>query len=207
MGWAMLALVVAFALGVLAWFRLPRALWTSVGTVLMLGAAGYALQGAPTLPGAVPHPLKDPSAASPALSELRSAMWGRFTEEAAYEAAFDALLRDGDTRSAVTLAVSGIRKYPNSAELWTDLGSALVANDHTLSPPARYAFMRAIAITPHHPAPYFFLGMGMVEAGQYADARTEWAAALARTPERASYRSQIADRLAALDRVIAITAR
>jgi cytochrome c-type biogenesis protein CcmH len=73
----------------------------------------------------------------------------------------------------------------------------------TLSPSAEFAFRRAIALAPKHPGPYFFLGVADIRAGQLAAARAAWAQALALTPPDASYRKEIADRLALLDRFIA----
>lgn len=205
MGWAMLAALMVLAAALLWWLRLPRLLWTSVGTALALGGAGYALQGHPGLAGASPKPAarQDAIGTAPEIIALRGAMWGKFTEEAAYEAAFDALLRAGAAGSAAKLAIGGVRRYPNSAELWTDLGSALVANDQSLSPPARFAFARAIALAPDHPAPRFFLGLALIESGRLPEARAAWAESLARVPSGARYRGEIADRLAALDQFIA----
>lgn len=205
MGWGMLAALMVVAAALLWRLGLPRLLWTSVGTALALGGAGYALQGRPNLPAAAPKALaqQDAIGTAPEIIALRGAMWGKFTEEAAYEAAFDALLRAGAAGSAAKLAIGGVRRYPNSAELWTDLGSALVANDQSLSPPARFAFARAIALAPDHPAPRFFLGLALIESGRLPEGRTAWAEALARVPAGARYRSEIADRLDALDQFIA----
>lgn len=202
MGWAMLALIVLLSGGLLWWLGVPRLLWTSVGTALALGAAGYALQGSPWLPSAAPRPTAEEVEVTPDLIALRGAMWGKYTEEAAYEAAFDALLRAGAAESAVKLAIGGVNKYPKSAELWTDLGSAIVAHDRTLSGPARYAFQRAIALAPDHPAPRFFLGMGLIAAGKFDEARAAWVESLARAPANAAYRPQIAERISALDQLM-----
>lgn len=208
MGWAMLLAIVIVA-AVLLWrLGVPQRLWTSFGAALMLGCAGYALQGHPGLPGAAPRPEAQEIATAPAVIALRSAMWGKFTEEAAYEVAFDALLRAQDSASAVKLAISGTAKFPMSAELWTDLGSALVTHEQgNFSPAAAFAFDRAIAIAPRHPAPRFFRGLARAQAGDFAAARADWATALALLPPRAPYRQAIAERLAVLDRVIAAMAR
>ena len=49
MGWLTLAILTLAAFGALVLLRVPRLLWTMVGAALMLGAAGYAWQGRPTL--------------------------------------------------------------------------------------------------------------------------------------------------------------
>lgn len=204
----MLVAIVAGAAALLWWLGLPWRMASSIGAALMLGCAGYALQGHPGLPGAAPRPQRQMITTAPALIALRSAMWGQFTEEAAYEAAFDALLRAQDSASAVKLAIGGTAKYPMSAELWTDLGSALVTHEQgNFSPTAAFAFDRALAIAPRHPAPRFFRGLAHVQAGDFAEARVDWAAALALTPSGARYRPAIAARLAVLDRLIAAMAQ
>lgn len=208
MGWVMLAVVAISAAALLVVLRLPRLIWTTAGAALMLGCAGYAVQGRPGLPDAKPKPQVESIETAPELIALRTAMWGKFTVEAEYETAFDALMRVGDARSAVALAIGGVRKYPNSAELWTDLGSAYVTHDGgIMSPTARFAFDRAIAIAPQHPAPRFFRGLGHIQSGQLAEGRADWIAALARVPANAPYRPAIVERIAVLDQFIRMAAQ
>lgn len=207
MGWVMLAVVTVLAAGLLVMFRVPRLLWTTVATALVLGCAGYAVQGRPGLGEAKPRPQARSIETAPDLIALRTAMWGKFTVESQYEVAFDALMRVGDARSAVKLAIGGVTKYPDSAELWTDLGSGFVTHDGSLSPPARFAFDRAITLAPRHPAPRFFRGLGHVQSGQLAEARADWVQALTLTPANAPYRAGIEERLAVLDQFIAMAAQ
>ena len=200
MGWVSLFAVLALAAALLAVLRLPRALWSAAGAVLLLGATGYALQGRPGLPGAKPKPQVDTIEVAPEFVALREAMWGRFTAEWQLETTADALLRAGNARGAVQVLLSGVRRYPDDPELWTALGSALVAHDGgNVSPPALNAFGRALALAPRHPAPRFFLGLGYVQAGDLGKAREAWAQALALTPPNAAYRRDIAERIAVID--------
>lgn len=208
MGWVMLALVTLAAAGLLLVLKMPRLLWTTVGAALMLGCAGYALQGRPSLPDAAPKPQTQSIETAPEMIELRTAMWGKYTVESQYETAFDALMRAGDAKSAVVLAIGGTTKYPNSAELWTDLGSAYVTHDGgVMSPPARFAFDRAIMLAPQHPAPRFFKGLGHIQSGQLAEGRADWTKALDLTPANAPYRSAIVERIAVLDQFIRMAAQ
>ncbi|WP_374137010.1 tetratricopeptide repeat protein [Sphingomonas sp.] len=207
MGWVMLAVVTVLAAGLLVALRVPRLLWTTAGAALVLGCAGYAAQGRPGLGEAKPRPQARSIETAPDLIALRTAMWGKFTVESQYEVAFDALMRVGDARSAVKLAIGGVTKYPDSAELWTDLGSGFVTHDGSLSPPARFAFDRAITLAPQHPAPRFFRGLGHVQSGQLAEARADWVQALTLTPANAPYRAGIEERLAVLDQFIAMAAQ
>jgi cytochrome c-type biogenesis protein CcmH/NrfG len=135
-------------------------------------------------------------------------MFGRYTLDAAYLTAADAMTRTGDSESAVRVLLGGLDRIPRSLPLWTALGSAMAAHDgNTLSPPARFAFEQAIRIAPTHPAPPFFLGLAHVRAEEYAAARPYWARAAALSPEGASYRRDIALRLALLDRLLAEQSR
>jgi len=203
MGWLALALIVVAAAAALVLLRVDRLLWTMVGAALMLGAAGYAWQGAPTLGSSPAMPRKLLTADDPALVDLRERMLGRFTADSAYLTASDAMGRAGDRRSAVRAILGGLNRYPRSVMLWTALGSAMAAHDGTPSPPALFAFRQAVRIAPLHPAPHFFLGLTYIRAGDYAEARREWARALALSPQGASYRRDIAVRLMLIDRLLA----
>lgn len=205
MGWVWLAVLGAGTLGAMALLRVPRLLWTMVGAALMLGAAGYALQGSPAMPAR--DAVGDAQAApdDPALIDLRDRMFGRFTGDGAWVMAADAMARSGDRRAAVQAALAGIRHFPQSAELWTALGSAYAAHDGgQVSPPALFAFKRAMRLGPQHPGPPFFAGLAYVRTGDYATARRYWLRALALSPPGTSYRQDIAIRLALLDRVLAL---
>jgi cytochrome c-type biogenesis protein CcmH/NrfG len=205
MGWVWLAVIGAGVFALLAVLKVDRLLWTMVASALMLGAAGYALQGQPGLAG---HPVATGLAPTPddgAMLELRDQMLERYTGAAAYLVAADAMTRIGDRRAAVQVLLGGIRIAPKSVVLWTGLATALAAHDgNQVSPPALFAFQQAMRLAPKHPAPPFFLGLAYVQAGEFAAARPYWARALALTPANISYRGEIATRLMLLDRFLAM---
>lgn len=207
MGWIMLALIGLGSAAVLWFAGVARSLWTFVGAAMMLGAAGYALQGDPVLPG---HPVAanaEPIEVDPALTELRDSMLGRYTAEGAYLIAADGVTRAGDTRSAVQAVLGGINKYPRSLALWTGLGSALSVHDNVVSPAALYAFRHAAELNPKHPAPPYFLGLAYIRAGEYAVARPYWAKALELSPPQQPYRKEIEAQLARLDAFLTMAER
>lgn len=205
MGWLWLAVIGAAAFGAMALLRVQRALWTIVGAALALGAAGYALQGNPGLAGQPARPEADVVPDDAELTDLRDRMLERYTGQAAYLVASDAMTRIGDRKAAVQVLLGGIRAAPKSLVLWTGLGNALTAHDgNQVSPPALFAFQQAMRLAPRHPAPPFFLGLAYVRTGDFAAARLCWARALALTPTTVSYREDIAVRLALLDRFMAM---
>ncbi|HEX8486298.1 hypothetical protein [Sphingomonas sp.] len=203
MGWLWLLLLAAVAMGMLALLGVNRRLWSFAGAALMLGGAGYALQGSPALVGrtAVAGAAAVPD--DPAMIALRDDMYDRFTLDGAYLIASDAMIARGDDRSAVRVLLGGIGKIPRSAALWTALGSAYARHDGgQVSPAARFAFEQARRLAPTSPAPPFFQGLAHVREGDLAAARPLWARALALSPPKRSYRQGIALRLAILDRLI-----
>ncbi len=208
MGWVILLLLGGAAMAALVALRVGRRLWSLVGAGLMLGGAGYALQGSPTLPASPATPASQAVADDPELIALRGQMFGRFTADDAYLVASDAIARSGDRHAAASVLLGGLHAMPRSVSLWTAFGTALAANDgNTVSPPALFAFQQAMRLAPRHPAPPFFLGMALVRTGDFATARAAWSRALALSPAKAPYRDGIAERLALLDRYLATAGR
>lgn len=208
MGWIAPAAIGVAAFALLWLFGLPRMLWSFAGAALMLGAAGYALQARPDLRGWPVAAAKKAQPDEPMLRDLRGAMFGRFGYIDGYFFAADALTRGGDPDRAARLMLGGVRSSPQDAALWTWLGISLVeADGRTVSPAAGVAFRRAVALAPKHPGPAFFYGLAYVRAGQFAAALPWWKRALALTPPDASYRKDIATRVALLDQFLAIQAR
>jgi len=201
MGWLMLAALALLAGLALVALRYPRRLWTVPATAIMLGAAGYAWQGSPELPG---HPIEadaQPIKVDQGLIDLRDAMFGKYGTYAwSYANLADGMLRQGDRHRSVWVWQGAVRKVPNDAALWTGFGSALAEYDgNQLSPAAQFAFDKALELAPQHPGPPFFYGLALVRANRFAEAKPWWEKALALTPEKASYRQQIATRLLMLD--------
>lgn len=202
MGWLAFAGLTAAA-GALLWrLGFARPLWTFGAAAVMLAAAGYAWQGRPGWAAAPTHVAATGDAADEQRIALRDAMTGRFGAANAYAVAGDAMLRAGSPDAAVRAILGGIGAYPDSLPLWTELGSVLAQRDRALSPAAKFAFARAASLNPRHPAPYFFLGLAQVRDQDFHAARRSWTQALAMAPEAASYRRDIAVRLALLDRLL-----
>lgn len=198
-GWlALLILLAAGAAGFWA-LRLTPPVRLLALAALMLGAAGYALQGRPGLAAAPAQVAKGDIALDIDEIALRDSMINKFTADGAYLTASDAMTRFGDRRAAVRLILGGIGHYPQSFVLWTELGTTLSAHDGgAVSPAALFAFRQGIRVAPRHPAPRYRLGLALAMAGDLAGAQRNWERALALSPPGTAYRAQIADRLGVL---------
>ena len=163
---------------------------------LMIGGAGYALQGRPDLPGA-PHQGTRRAPPLP-LTEPRHAIFGQFNGAERWVIISEALASRGDTREAVGAIRAGLKASPASAELWTMLGNTLVDHAGTLTPAALLAYERAEQFAPKHPGPLFFRGLAEARAGQSEAALATWQRALVLTPATASYRPILTSGIAAL---------
>ncbi len=201
MGWGMLATVAVVAVLVLALLRYPRRLWTVPATAIMLGAAGYAWQGSPGLPGHPVAPGGQRVEVDQGLIDLRDAMFGKYGTYAwSYGNLADAMLRQGDRERAVKVWQGAVRQVPEDVALWTGFGSALAEYDgNQISPAAQFAFDKAFALAPEHPGPPFFYGLALVRANRFAEAEPWWEKAVALTPEKASYRQALMARLLMLE--------
>lgn len=203
MGWIALAILGAAAFGAARLLGVPRDLGAFVGAALMLGAAGYALQGRPGLPAAPVSTTAPRVDVDPGLSDLRLRMFGRHTTAESLFYASDALMRSGSPDSAIALLLGGANSNPQDAAVWTALGAAYAAHDgDSMSPAARFAFNRALRLAPRHPGPPFFFGVALVRAGELREARRWWMQAFILSPD-VSYRAEISERLALLDRYLA----
>ncbi|MES2443463.1 MAG: cytochrome c biogenesis factor-like protein [Pseudomonadota bacterium] len=206
-GWLVLGVIAIAAALLLALIGFPTRLWTIAGTALLLGATGYAWQGSPGLAG---HPVtaEGTKVEIPVqITDLRDAMFGRFGFDQANFMRADAMTRIGAPGTAVRVMQDAVRKAPRDAAAWTGLGTTLAEHDKGVSPAARMAFDRAMALWPQHPGPPFFLGLALARAGQAAEGRAFVARAVDLAPAGASYRPDLVMWLGLIDANIAAQAR
>lgn len=206
MGWVVM-LVLAGGIGFVLWrlggFRgAPLQL---LAAAMLLAMAGYAWQGKPGL-GSQPKAIEArQQLADTPFATLR----GRFVERFDYASRWlnmaDSYQRRGDTKSAVAIIRSGLRKQPNNATLWTGLGNALVLHGGgTMNPAAELAYRRAMVLAPHYPAPRFFYGMSLVQTGDIEGGERVWRGLLATAPPKAGWRPVVEERLALIDQLRAM---
>jgi cytochrome c-type biogenesis protein CcmH len=196
MGWLILLLLIAASLGALRLLRVRGGLLTASAAALLLGGAGYALQGRPELPGS-PAQGSEVADIFP-LTEARHAFYGNFTPAESWLRMSEALARDGKSEDAIGLLQNAVRRYPGDPQLWIGLGNALVDHARGLTPPGELAYQRAADLAPNYPGPHFFYGLALARSGDREGALREWRQILATAPKDASWRPLVEQGVAAL---------
>ena len=196
MGLVVLALLVGATLGLLWLVKLRGALFTLAAAALMVGAAGYALQGRLSLAGS-PNLASSRRAPVP-LTAARKALMGQFNAADTWMTISEGYASRGRTEDAVGVMNSGIRERPTDYAMWVGLGNALSDHARTLTPGAQFAFARAAELNPGHPAPSFFLGLAEARSGRPEQALKRWRLILANAPADASWRPLVEDAVLAL---------
>lgn len=177
MNW-LLAIILALAalgIGILA-FRVPKAAWTSMATALTLGLAGYALQAQPGLPGAPAVPASDAPEAEADLIAMRRLLSGSTNRQPGNNMILaDAMARQGQYANAATILGGATEEQPDNAEVWLALGNALVEQaEGRLTQPALFAYRRADRADPDGLGVGFFVGLGHIRQGRFAEAAQLW---------------------------------
>lgn len=205
MGWIIATGLAIIVLAVLALVcRIPRSAWEITAATLLLGLAGYAWQGRPSLAG---EPRLTAEAIQPfdeQLAERRRAIGERFGPAGQWLMMSDALGRQGKTKEAANILQSGFRQTPNDPNLWLGLGNALVAHGGgIISPGADYAYRRAIQLDPTAPAAPYFYGLALARSGELGRARALWAPLAARAPADSEIRAELEQNIQRIDATLA----
>lgn len=197
-GWLVLLVLGVAVIGALWLLRLRGALLQLGAASVLLGAAGYALQGRPGLSGAPADPTAEKSQVLP-LAPIRRAFYGEFTGSERWLIISESYARRGKTADAVNLLKNAVGKSPRDPQLWVGLGNALVEHSGGLTQPAEFAYRRAAELSPGYPAPPFFLGLAYARSGDREAALTLWRSVLANGPAEASWRPLVEDAIRALE--------
>ncbi|MDO7835248.1 tetratricopeptide repeat protein [Sphingobium sp. HBC34] len=199
-GLAMLAFVALLLVG-----RIPRSTREVSAAALLLGLAGYAWQGHPGQAGAPRLAAQDKGGTfDEKLAEQRRGLAERYGPAAQWLILSDGLARQGKTKEAANVLLSGLRDSPDDANLWLGLGNALVSHsDGVISPGADFAYRRALAIDPTGPAPRYFYGLALARAGQLQAARALWAPLAASAPQGSQVKAELEASIARIDAMLA----
>ncbi len=195
-GFVMLILLMLLSIGGLWLLRVRGAALTASAAAVLIGGAGYALQGSPGLPAA---PAQNMEARDffP-LTQARHAFFGEFSPEESWMRMSEALARDGQSTDAVGILENAVKRYPSSAQLWIGLGNALVDHARGMTPAAELAYKKAEEVAPGHPAAPFFYGLALARSGDREGALDKWRQILATAPKDASWRPLVEQGVAAL---------
>ena len=207
MGWLLIGLLgtgVFLALWRFAGFN--RVTLQLVASALLIGIAGYALQGRPLLDGK-PAP-------SPASQDRSDGTLGEASSRqpdidpgASWITIANAYQKAGDKQDAVGRIKAMLRARPNDPELWAGLGAALVMHaDGLVTPAAELSFRRAERLEPNHPGPKFFYGLALAQNGKAEEAQRAWAELIATSPPGAEWLPMVEGNLAVLSRGGAVSA-
>lgn len=203
--------VIAFGLAATAFLsllfvgRIPRSTREITAAALLLGLAGYAWQGHPGLAGA-PRKLVESKgeAFDEKLAEKRRGLAERFGPAAQWMMLSDGLARQGKTKDAANVLLSGLRDTPDDANLWLGLGNALVNHaDGVISPGAEFAYRRALTLDPEGPAPRYFYGFALARAGRFEAARDLWAPLADSAPAGSQVKAELESNIARIDAMLA----
>ena len=201
-----MGIVIGVLLAVAIWFALrrTRALNGSslqlVAAALMIGLAGYSLQGRTRLAGspAAALPVKVLPPVLPV--ELAADFYGRFNAATPWIIIANGYMARGDGGNALATLSSAVRAAPRNSELWIALGNGFVTqNAGRMSPAAELAFAQSLHLAPQHPAPRFFYGLALLQQGRVDDSLKLWRDVLGEAPDDASWRPGLATRIAMVE--------
>ena len=186
MGWMILLLLIAMSVGGLRLLGLRGPALTASAAALLIGAAGYAFQGRPDLPGAPAQGVEGRDIFP--LTQARHAFFGNFTFAESWLRMSEALARDGKSEDSVGILQNAVKRYPGDPQLWIGLGNALVDHARGITPAAELAYKRAEEAAPGHPGAPFFEGLALARSGDREGALKLWNGILATAPADATWR-------------------
>lgn len=202
MTWVLVIALAAFVLALLLFvLKVPRGAREAIASALLLGVAGYAAQGSPSLAGAPKAAAESVSGNPAALVEARSKVTNSGIPTAnRWVVIADGLARNGRYGDAAEVLRGAVEDDPQNSEAWLAMANALVGHaGSALTPGALYAYRRAAAADPKAPGPPFFLGLALAQEGRLAETRALWGGLVAEAPQDAPWREPLARQLERLD--------
>lgn len=192
-----LLLLIALALALIHLAGLRGSWFMLAASALLVGGAGYAVQGRPGLAGS-PRGAAAPEAPI-SLVTARNAFLGEFSGRSHWLIISDSYAGRGQTRDAVGILLAATRQHPRDYALWLGLGNALTDHARMLTPAARLAFARSAELAPTSPAPVYFLGLAKLRSGDPEGALADWRKVLADAPANAGWRPFVEDGVALIE--------
>ncbi|PZU45977.1 MAG: hypothetical protein DI568_12115 [Sphingomonas sp.] len=174
----------------------------AVALALLVGLAGYAVAGRPGLPSAPSERAPSNPALTPEAEKASKELLNNYGDVRAWLTMSDSLIREGRTETAIYVLQDALHAIPGNADLWVQMGVALVAHaDGEVVPAARLAFDRAARLAPEHPAPAYFLGLAWLQSGDVDSALSTWGTLRARSQDDAPWVPLLDRQIAAAQRM------
>lgn len=202
--WIALMALTVVLVGVFV-LRVPKNAITALSAAIAVGLAGYSWQGEPTKPRSLPVTSEIEEELGNQVVTLRRQIlaeddWSSNRNRMITADAFARMGRFKDASEAYGIIV---REDPKDAEAWLALGNALVNHaDGVITPPAVRAFRMSEELDPDTPGVPFFIGLALIQQGDFLQARGAWAGALERMPEGSEAHGLLSQRLERLDNLI-----
>lgn len=193
------------AIGVAWGARIGKVGWEPVAAALLIGIAGYAWQGRPSLPGKPVAASDSPRTKfDEAMAKRRHDIGEGISAATPWLVLSDGLARQGQTQDAANVLSRALDHQPNNVNLWVGLGNALLLNgEGSLSPAADYSYRRALQLAPKARSPRFFYGLALAQSGQLEAARGLWASLATDLPPEMPLRTELRENIAAIDMLLA----
>jgi cytochrome c-type biogenesis protein CcmH len=199
-GWISVVLIAAAVLaGILLFLPNRKQLWPVVAAALVLGAAGYAWQGSPSLPSSPAQPIAAKLKTAESLLQMRADMDTGYGAGKQWLIISDSYARSGKFNYAAASIQAGLRQHPKNGDLWAGLGVVLMlAGEGQMSAPAKMAFANARKYAPRNRAPDYFTGLVELLEGRPDKTLEIWQRLIDDAPDKAIWRPKLESQLVGL---------
>ena len=176
------------------------------------GVLAYWSAGSPNLPASTASvteaPALEPAGELPPLAtmvaQMEQVMADRADDPQGWLLLAKAYADLGRSAEAAKALSRAIALEPENADLRVRLGETLVrVAEGRVTPAARFAFAAARRLEPAHPAPYYFDGLALMQAGEPEAALEIWRELAAGSTADAPWMGNLNRRIAAAERMLA----
>jgi len=179
----------------------------ALASIALIGGVGLGLYGAIGHPNMPDQPLLARQSAPPEQTDIMTAVAKIEThlkqnpdDGRGHEVIAPIYLRMGRYEDAVKAWASAIRVLGSTPARETALGEAMVfAANGSVTPEARAAFERALALAPDSQQARFYVGLAAAQDGDKEKARGIWSKLIAEAPPGAAWADIVRERIAGLD--------
>jgi cytochrome c-type biogenesis protein CcmH len=160
--------------------------------LVIAAGAGWLVSGNRVLPEQPAAKAGAPPATDASIASALAKLNVRPDDEEAWLALSERFMARRESAKAVEALSVASAAMPDRVSLWVALGQALFLHgEGQMSPAARYAFDRAIALDPDHPGPKIFEALALLQQAQPQKALPILQALEARAPEDATWRPRV----------------